>query len=42
MKDCLSLPGLGRKFFNSIITEECEPFYTYAGKYMIWFVREGV
>ena len=28
MKDCLSLPGLGWKHFNSLRTEEDEPKYT--------------
>ena len=28
MKDCLSLPGLGWKYFNSLRTEEDEPIYT--------------
>ena len=28
MKDCLSLPGLGLKFFNSLWTEQDEPIYT--------------
>ena len=27
MKDCLSLPGLGWKYFNSLRTEEDEPIY---------------
>ena len=39
MKDCLSLPGLGWKYFNSLRTEEHEPIYTYDDKYMRWFVR---
>ena len=39
MKDCLSLPGLGWKYFNSLRTEEDEPIYTYNDKYMRWFVR---
>ena len=29
MKDCLSLPGLGWKYFNSLRTEEDQPIYTY-------------
>ena len=29
MKDCLSLPALGWKYFNSLRTEEDEPIYTY-------------
>ena len=42
MKDCLSLPGLGWKNFNSLRTEEDEPIYTYNDKYMRWFVRESI
>ena len=41
MKDCLSLPGLGWKYFNSLRTEEDEPIYTYNDKYMRWFVRQS-
>ena len=40
MKDCLSLPGLGWKYFNSLRTEEDEPIYTYNDKYMRYFVRQ--
>ena len=32
MKDCLSLPGLGWKYFNSLRTEEDKPIYTYKDK----------
>ena len=32
MKDCLSLPGLGLKYFISLRTEEDEPIYTYNDK----------
>ena len=42
MKDCLSLPGLGWKYFNSLRTEEDEPLYTYNDKYMRWFVRQSI
>ena len=42
MKDCLSLPGLGWKYFNSSRTEEDEPMYTYNDKYMRWFVRQSI
>ena len=42
MKDCLSLPGLGWKYFNSLRTEEDEPIYTYNDKYMRWFVRKSI
>ena len=41
MKDCLSLPGLGLKYFNSLRTEEDETIYTYNDKYMRWFVRQA-
>ena len=41
MKDCLSLPGLGLKYFNSLRTEEDEPIYTYNDNYMRWFVRQA-
>ena len=41
MKDCLSLPGLEWKYFNSLRTEEDEPIYTYDDKYMRWFVRQS-
>ena len=42
MKDCLSLPGLGWKYFNSLRTEEDEPIFTYNDKYMRWFVRQSI
>ena len=42
MKDCLSLPGLGWKYFNSLRTEEDEPIYTYNDKYMRWFVPQSI
>ena len=42
MKDCLSLPGIGWKYFNSLRTEEDEPIYTYNDKYMRWFVRQSI
>ena len=41
MKDRLSLPGLGWKYFNSLRTEEDEPIYTYNDKYMRWFVSQS-
>ena len=41
MKDCLSSPGLGRKYFNSLRTED-EPIYSYNDKYMRSFVRESI
>ena len=41
MKDCLSLPGLGLKYFKSLRTAEDEAIYTYNDKYMRWFVRHS-
>ena len=41
-KDCLSLPGLGWKYFNSLRTEEHEAIYTYNDKCMRWFVRQSI
>ena len=41
MKDRLSLPGLGWKYFNSLRTDEDEPIYSYNDKYMSWFVRQS-
>ena len=34
LKDCLSLPGLGWKYFNSLRTQEDEPIYTYNDKFI--------
>ena len=42
MKDCLSLPGLGWKRFNSLRTEEDGPIYTYDDKHMRWFLRQSI
>ena len=42
VKNCLSLPDLGWKYFTSLRTEEDEPIYTYNNKYMRWFVRQSV
>ena len=39
MKDCLSVPGLAWKYFNSLRTDEDESVFTYNDKYMRWFVR---
>ena len=40
MKDCLSPPGLGLKYFNSLRRED-EPIHTYYDKYMRHFVRQA-
>ena len=42
MKDCLSAPGLGWKYFNSMPDENDEPIYTYIDNYMRWFVRQSI
>ena len=42
MKDSLSLPGLGWKYFNSLRTKKDEPIYTNNDKYMRWFVRRSI
>ena len=41
MKDCLSLSGLGGKFFYTLGTEEDEPICTYSDKCMRYFVRQS-
>ena len=42
MKDCLTVPRLGWKYFNSLRRDENEPVYTYNDKYMRWFVRQSI
>ena len=42
MKDFLSAPGLGRKYFNSMRDENDQPVYKYNDKYMRWFVRQSI
>ena len=42
MKDCLSLPEFGWKYFNSSRTEDDEPIYTYKDNCMRWFVRQSI
>ena len=41
LKDCLSLPGLGLKYFNSLRTEQDELIYTYNDKQMRHFVQQA-
>ena len=41
MKDCLALPRLGWKDFNSLRIGEDEPIFTYNDKYKRWFVRQS-
>ena len=38
MKDCLSLPGLGWKYFNSLRTEEDEDIYIYKTRIFIFIM----
>ena len=44
MKDCLLLPSLGRKYFNSKRDQQdlYEPIYFYTDKYMRHFVRQSI
>ena len=42
MKDCLSLPGLWWKNFNSIRREQDEPIYIYNDINMRWFVKQSI
>ena len=42
MKDCLSAPDLGWRYFNSMRDENDEPIYTYNDKYMRWFVGQSI
>ena len=41
MKDYLSMPTSGWKYFNSSGTEEDEPIYIYNDKHMRWFIRQS-
>ena len=42
MKDSLSAPGLGWKFFYSMRDENDEPIYTCNDNYMRHFVRRSI
>ena len=42
MKDCVSAPGLGWKYFNSMRDENDEPIYTYNDKFIRLFVRQSI
>ena len=42
MKNSLTLPSLGWKYFNSLRDENDEPIYTYTDKYMRWFIRQSI
>ena len=40
LKNCLTLPSLANKYFNSLRDESDEPIYTYNNEYMRHFVRQ--
>ena len=42
MKQCLSAPGLGWKYFSSMRDENDEPIYTCNDKNKRWFVRQSI
>ena len=42
MKNCLTLPSLANKYFNSLRDENEEPIYTYNDKFMRDFVRQSI
>ena len=42
MKDYLTLPGLGWKYFISLREEEDMPIHTHNDKYMRWFIRQSI
>ena len=41
MKNSLTLPSLGNKYFNSLREENDEPIYTYYDEFMRHFVRQS-
>ena len=42
MKNCLTLPSLANKYFNSLRDESDEPIYTYNDEFMRHFVRPSI
>ena len=42
MKNCLTLPSLANKYFNSLRDENDEPIYTYNDEFMKHFVRKSI
>ena len=42
MKNCLTLPSLANKYFNSLRDENDEPIYTYTDPFMRNFVRKSI
>ena len=42
MKNCLTLPSLANKYFNSLRGESDEPIYTYNDEFMKHFVRKSI
>ena len=41
MKDCLTLPGLGWKHFNTLRKKDDDTFFTYKDRFMRWFVQQS-
>ena len=42
MENCLTLPSLANKYFNSLREENDEPIYTYNDEFMRHFVRQSI
>ena len=42
MKNCLTLPSLANKYFNSLRDESDEPIYTYNDEFIRHFVRKSI
>ena len=42
MRNCLTLPSLANKGFNSLIDKNNEPIYTYTDSFMKNFVRKAI
>ena len=42
MKNCLTLPSVANKYFNSLRDESDEPIYTYNDEFMRHFVRKSI
>ena len=42
MKNCLTLPSLANKYFNSLRDESDEPIYTYNDEFVRHFVRKSI
>ena len=42
MKNCLTLPSLANKYFNSLRDENNEPIYTYTDPFFRYFVKHSI